>query len=185
VEEGKKWESRQNECGLFTNTLHPEKSDFNGRIDVSCPSCSNVGEFWISGWRKATSAGRQRGALLMDNKFSDTHIWRDAKYLWMTRNLATGIGGPGQTRDKAEKTFKLNWSDRGEIHWIESPPPPPKKPGEHTPIAEALEASEEHRPGYSTCRDLLKQHHSDLVGKRKFTADEVTAALIQLWEAVR
>ena len=59
VEDGKRFEARQNECGLFVNTLHPEKSDFNGRIDVLCPSCSNVGEFWVSGWRKVTSAGNK------------------------------------------------------------------------------------------------------------------------------
>jgi hypothetical protein len=57
VEDGRKFEARQNECGLFRNTLHPEKSDFKGRIDVLCPSCSNASGFWVSGWTKLTSAG--------------------------------------------------------------------------------------------------------------------------------
>ena len=57
MEDGKKRESRQNECGLFANTLHPDLSDFNGQIDVVCPSCGNAGGFWISGWRKVTSSG--------------------------------------------------------------------------------------------------------------------------------
>jgi hypothetical protein len=119
------------------------------------------------------------------NKFNDTHIWQDGRFAWMAWNKATGIGGPGQSRDEAEKTFKLNWGDRGEIHWIQSPPPAPKRPGEHVPSEAAIEAAEEHRRGYAKYRELLKSHHADVVGKRKFTADEVTAALIQLWEAVR
>jgi hypothetical protein len=114
------------------------------------------------------------------NKFGDTYIWPDGSHLWVTRNLATGIGATGQDRTEAEKTFTLNWGDRGEINWIESAPPPPKKPGEQTPIAEALEASEQHRRGHLKYRELLKAHHADVAGKRKFTADEVTRALVAL-----
>jgi len=75
--------------------------------------------------------------------------------------------------------------DRSTVRLVDGPPPPPKRPGEHAPIEAAIEAAEEHRRGYAKYRELLKSHHVDLVGKRKFTADEVTAALIQLWEAVR
>jgi hypothetical protein len=57
MEEGKRFEARQNECGLFTNTLHPEKSDLYGQIDVLCSHCGNAGGFWVSGWQKVTSAG--------------------------------------------------------------------------------------------------------------------------------
>jgi len=72
------------------------------------------------------------------NKFADTYIWQDGKYLWATRNLATGIGATGQDRAEAEKTFKLNWGDRGDVNWINSPPLAPKRDYERAPIEAAL-----------------------------------------------
>jgi hypothetical protein len=59
MEDGKRFEARQNECGLFVNTLHPEKSDFNGQIDVACSHCGSASAFWVSGWKKVTSAGNK------------------------------------------------------------------------------------------------------------------------------
>jgi hypothetical protein len=111
---------------------------------------------------------------------SNLYLWQVSRFCWMASHPASGMGSTGESHDEALKTFTNVWNDRGTVQIIDGPPPAPKRPGEHTPIAEALEASEEHRRGYSTYRDLLKRHHSDLVGKRKFTADEVTAALIQL-----
>jgi hypothetical protein len=55
--EEKSFEARQNECGLFINTLRPEKSDLNGQIDVACSHCGNASAFWVSGWRRVTSRG--------------------------------------------------------------------------------------------------------------------------------
>jgi hypothetical protein len=57
VEDGKGFEARQNECGLFINTLHPDKSDLNGQLSVLCSHCGNASGFWVSGWKKVTSAG--------------------------------------------------------------------------------------------------------------------------------
>lgn len=48
-----------NQCGLFQNTQKPEKSDFNGQIEVECPKCHATSAFWINGWRKATKAGNK------------------------------------------------------------------------------------------------------------------------------
>lgn len=48
-----------NQCGLFQNTQKPEKSDFNGQIEVECPKCHATSAFWINGWRKATQAGNK------------------------------------------------------------------------------------------------------------------------------
>lgn len=85
MEEGKKWENRQNECGLFVNTLHPEKSDFNGQIDVVCSHCGNAGGFCVSGWRKVTSSG--------------------SKYLKIKLRAKTPGRGPNDARVGAAEPF--------------------------------------------------------------------------------
>jgi hypothetical protein len=46
-----------NEAGLFANTLHPDKSDFNAQIDVQCGHCEAITSFWINGWKKVTKTG--------------------------------------------------------------------------------------------------------------------------------
>jgi hypothetical protein len=117
------------------------------------------------------------------NKFADTHIWQDSRYSWTAWNKATGLGATGETRVEAEKTFRLNWGDRGEIGWLESPPPPPRREGERPPIEAGLEQAEHLRRGHSTYRRLLGLYHPDKHRGETFTADEITAALIQLWEA--
>jgi redox-regulated HSP33 family molecular chaperone len=33
------YERRINETGLFPNTAHPDKSDYNGQIEVECAFC--------------------------------------------------------------------------------------------------------------------------------------------------
>jgi hypothetical protein len=51
------FERRKNEAGLFPNTAHPDKSDFNGQLDVECAHCGRVTCFWLNGWRKVTKTG--------------------------------------------------------------------------------------------------------------------------------
>jgi hypothetical protein len=122
----------------------------------------------------------------MDNKFSDTHIWSDGKYSWMTWNKATGIGATGQDRAEAEKTFRLNWGDRGEINWIETPPPPPpKREGEKPPIEGALEQQEHLRRGYAEYKAILKSVHPDTNPAQQYTATEVATMINRLWESCR
>jgi hypothetical protein len=116
---------------------------------------------------------------------SNLYIHEVGRFCWLATHPASGMGATGISRDEALKVFRSVWNDRASLTVVEGPPPAPKRPGEHAPIAEAIEAAEEHRRGYAKYRELLKGHHPDSVGKRKFTADEVAAALIQLWEAVR
>ena len=85
VEDGKRFEAKQNECGLFVNTLHPEKSDFNGQIDVLCSHCGNASGMWVSGWRKVTSSG--------------------SKYLKIKLRAKTPGRGPNDARVGAAEPF--------------------------------------------------------------------------------
>lgn len=51
------FERKVNECGLFPNTVHPDKSDFNAQIDVQCEHCGKTTGYWLNGWRKITRTG--------------------------------------------------------------------------------------------------------------------------------
>jgi hypothetical protein len=51
------FERKVNECGLFPNTVHPDKSDFNAQIDIECAHCGRQTSFWMNGWRKVTKTG--------------------------------------------------------------------------------------------------------------------------------
>lgn len=50
------YERRPNSCGLFENTRN-DKSDFTGELQVQCPSCGVVSDYWANAWKKITSAG--------------------------------------------------------------------------------------------------------------------------------
>ncbi len=53
------YERRVNECGLFANTTHPDKSDFNALLDVECGHCGKVTNFWVNGWKKVAKSGKK------------------------------------------------------------------------------------------------------------------------------
>jgi hypothetical protein len=116
---------------------------------------------------------------------SNLYIFEVGRFCWLATHPASAMGTTGETRDEALKTFRSVWNDRASLNVIDGPPPAPKHPGEHAPIAEALEADEHHRRGFAKYRELLKSHHADVVGKRKFTADEVTRVIVELWQATK
>jgi len=61
----------------------------------------------------------------------------------------------------------------------------PPLPRRDAATREAITDTDETRAkGYAKYRELLKQFHPDMT-KRKFSADEITQALVELWQAVR
>lgn len=67
------FERKKNQCGLFPNTVSPDKSDFNGQIDVECAHCSRTTAFWMNGFRKATKAGSKYLKLILRPKRIGEH----------------------------------------------------------------------------------------------------------------
>lgn len=49
--------AKPNQCGLFTNTKDPSKSDLNGSIEVACPRCHATSPFWVNAWHKVAKTG--------------------------------------------------------------------------------------------------------------------------------
>ena len=64
-------------------------------------------------------------------------------------------------------------------------PPLPRRDEAPREAGPSLDADEQHRRGYAKYREQLKQFHPDVAGRKKFGADEITQALVELWQAVR
>ena len=123
---------------------------------------------------------------MTDNKFADTYIHQVGRFCYVAHTPATVIVGVGESRDEAKKIFKSNWGNRGEINWIDSPPPPPpKKDNDRAPIAEVIEASEEHRRGHSVYRRLLAEFHPDKNPDAIYSAADMTRVVLELWQATK
>ena len=67
------FERKVGECGLFPNTVHPDKSDYNGQLDVECAYCGRQTSFWINGWRKVTKTGGKYLSLALRPKKVGEH----------------------------------------------------------------------------------------------------------------
>ena len=51
------YERKVNECGLFPNTTHPDRSDFNAQVDIACEHCRRTTAYWLNAWKKVTKTG--------------------------------------------------------------------------------------------------------------------------------
>ena len=67
------FERKVNEAGVFPNTTNPDKSDFNGQIEVECAHCGKQTSFWINGWRKVTRTGGKYLSLSLRPKKVEEH----------------------------------------------------------------------------------------------------------------
>jgi hypothetical protein len=122
---------------------------------------------------------------MMEHKFADTYIHQVGRFCYVAHNPATVIVGVGESRDEAMRVFKSNWGNRGEITWIDGPPPPPKREGEKPPIESALEQAEELRRGYSVYRELVRRYHPDTADEKEVPTGQVVADIIRLWQACK
>jgi len=113
------------------------------------------------------------------------YLWQSAPRVWQAHHPSTGLGSTGIDRDEALRHFSAIFNDRQSVRIIDSAPPRPRREGEPIVAEAAVTADEKHRRGYAVYRELLKAHHPDACGKRTFTGDEITAALIRLWQATQ
>ena len=67
------YERKVNNAGLFPNTVHPDKSDFNGQIDIACAYCGKQTGFWMNGWRKVTKTGGKYLSIALRPKRLNEH----------------------------------------------------------------------------------------------------------------
>jgi hypothetical protein len=120
------------------------------------------------------------------NEMANLFVWQtqESPRQWMARHIVSGMGAVGESRDEALRLFTETWAERGPLNIIDHAPPMPRRDEAPRESEPALDADERHRRGYAKYREMLKQYHPDKT-KRKFSADKITQALVELWQAVR
>jgi hypothetical protein len=99
---------------------------------------------------------------------------------WMAREIVTGIAAVAPSRDEALKLWESVWNQRAPFTVKNEAPPRPKRPDDPKPAAPAIEGD---TIAATFHKKLIRRFHSDLVGDRTFTADEVLAIVNEAWNA--
>jgi hypothetical protein len=88
----------------------------------------------------------------------------------------------GPTEDSTQAKFCLDYSiARENVIWLKEPPPPPRQPGRPSTVnAPSIEGETDATKFH---RAPVRRFHSDLVGDRTFTADDVLAIVNEAWRA--
>src|SRR5215469_16288236 len=107
----------------------------------------------------ARKSMRRKGGNMEPNS-SALFVWQTDRWTWMCLHVASGYGASGSTRDEVLRQFSEVWRDRSTVQIIEHAPPPPKRPEQHAPVAEAIEQAEEHRRGHAVYKRLLLEFHT-------------------------
>jgi len=113
---------------------------------------------------------------------STLFIWQINGRSWQAYHLQSGLGAVADSRGAALADWERLWNSRSTYKVVDGPPPQPRR--EYGETGPAIQGAEHYRKGYAVYRELLKTFHADVCGDRTFSGDEVTAALIRLWEAV-
>ena len=102
---------------------------------------------------------------------------------WMAREMLTGIAAVAPSRDEALKLWETVWNQRAPFTVRNEAPPRPKRPGERPDVAAAIEGEGE---AVKFHRLVLRAFHPDLHGaKKRWSADEIIAAINEAWESTR
>jgi hypothetical protein len=98
---------------------------------------------------------------------------------WFVREIGTGICVIDKDRAAALKAFDAIWAGRSPYQLVDHAPPRPKRPDAAPQQNKLLEHESMFR------KAILRRVHSDLVGERTFTADQVAAIVNDAWEQTR
>ena len=123
----------------------------------------------------------------MTEQFNESIAYIDEYGLasWMIIHKPSNRAAMGATEAEARALFeKVHNQDLPPYRVVRGRPPLPRRDDAPRESEPAIDADERHRRGYGKYRELLKQFHPDMT-RRKFSADEITQALVELWQAVR
>ena len=91
----------------------------------------------------------------------------------------------GATEEAAQDKFCRDYGiARALITWLHEAPPPPRpgRPGDSVPAAPAIEGEAD---AIKFHRLVLRAFHPDLHGAKRWSANEIIAAINEAWESTR
>jgi hypothetical protein len=117
---------------------------------------------------------------MSESKLINVFCWKPEPGLqWRCYEGVSGITVDAESKEAAVDHFNSIWNFRTPVQWIHEAPKRPKRPDDPKPAGTAIE----HDAIPFTA--LARRFHPDLCGKRKFTADQVMAIILELRETTR
>lgn len=97
--------------------------------------------------------------------------------VWRVHEMMSGLTVDAATKELAVEHFTGLWNSRSRLEWRFEAPPQPRR------AEPTASAAIEHDAIPFTA--LARRFHPDLCGRRKFTADQVMAIILELRETTR
>ena len=102
--------------------------------------------------------------------------------VWRVTEMMSGLTVDASSKEEAIAHFNAIWNRRASLEWKFESPPQPRRSNEPRVVnAPAIEGETD---AVKFHRALLRRWHPDLhSGKRKYSAQEITAVINELWES--
>lgn len=114
------------------------------------------------------------------SKLIHVYCWKPEPGLqWRCHEGVSGICVDAASKQEAIDHFNQIWNFRSPVQWIYEAPKRPKRPDTAPQQENLLEVDTAFH------RSLVRRFHPDLIGKKTFSADQVVAAINELWLATR
>jgi hypothetical protein len=117
---------------------------------------------------------------LNQGKLINVFCWKpEPGNYWRCYEGVSGITVDATSKDEAIGEFNNIWNFRTPVQWIYEAPKRPKRPD----VIPQTDRLLEHESAFR--RTITRRFHSDLVGDRTFSADEVLAIVNEAWDMTR
>jgi hypothetical protein len=117
---------------------------------------------------------------MSEGKLINVFCWKpEPGAIWRCHEGVSGITVDAASKDEAIAEFNNIWNFRTPVQWIYEAPKRPTRPDFIPPADKLLEHESAFR------KAILRRVHSDLVGDRVFTADQIAAIVNDAWEQSR
>jgi len=118
---------------------------------------------------------------MSEGKLTNVYVWSHLPREWHVREMTTGIGCIGGSRDEVLTGFREIWADRSPFNLVEHAPPRPRRPD----VAPQQDKLVESRDAHAFYRALLREFHPDHHPDKTYSGTEVVAAINHAWESAR
>jgi hypothetical protein len=127
---------------------------------------------------------RWRRYQLVSDKLLTAWCWLpNPGTVWRCHEMMSGLTVDAASKEETVEHFTRLWNSRSRLEWRYEAPPQPRRDSPKTVNAPAIEGDTD---AIKFHRLILRAFHRDLHGeKKRWSADEIIAAINQAWEQAR